>query len=120
MSAWSVLIVEDDPSSSEILAQILEHNGMVVDSAATGEDARELLEKNQYDLAILDLALPGIDGWQLQKEMQHIPDAQNTITVALTAFYTPLLAKQAKDAGFSAAFPKPITESFVRSLQGLR
>lgn len=117
MSNWSVLIVEDDPSSSDILEQILEHNGMAVDSAESGESALELLRNHHYDLAIFDLALPGMDGWQLQEEMHRIAGTENTITIALTAFYTPLLAKQAKEAGFTAAFPKPITQSLVSSLK---
>src|SRR5690606_30927253 len=119
VSNWSVLIIEDDPSSLDILAQILEHNNMRVDSASSGEAALELLAENRYDLAIIDLALPGIDGWQLQQEIQQMPDAKNTLCIALTAFYTPHLAKEAKDAGFTAAFPKPITQSLVTSLQRL-
>ncbi|MEM9952367.1 MAG: response regulator [Chloroflexota bacterium] len=119
MTNLSVLVVEDDPSSSEILEQILEHNGMAITTAASAEDALNLLEQTTYDLAILDLALPGMDGWQLKEQMNAMPTAQDTITIALTAYYTPLLAKEAKDAGFVAAFPKPITDVFVKSLQRL-
>lgn len=120
MSNWSVMVVEDDLSSSDILVQILEHNGMVVDTASTGEDALQLLNGKQYDLAILDLALPGMDGWQLHEEMKSMVGTENTIIIALTAYYTPLLAKQAKEAGFVAAFPKPITEALISSLKDLR
>lgn len=119
MTNWSVLIVEDDPSSSDILAQILEHNQMTVRSVSSGEEALELLADNRYDLIVIDLALPGMDGWQLQKEIDKIPNTERTISIALTAFYTPLLAKEAKEAGFAAAFPKPITQSLVTSLQRL-
>ena len=119
MSNWSVLIVEDDPSSSDILAQILEHNGMTVDIASSAENALQLLNDNRYDLAVLDLALPGMDGWQLQQEMRQLPNAHDIIAIAVTAYYTPLLAKEAKEAGFSAAFPKPVTQSLAKSLQTL-
>ena len=119
MPEWSVLIIEDDPSSLDILAQVLEHNGMRVDSATSGEYALELVKKNHYDLAVIDLALPGIDGWQLQQEIQDLSLEHQPICIALTAYYTPLLAKEAKDAGFTAAFPKPITQSLVASLQRL-
>ncbi|MEL7434739.1 MAG: response regulator [Chloroflexota bacterium] len=117
MFNWSVLIVEDDPSSSDILSQILAHNHMNVDTASSAEEALELMDQNSYDLAVIDLALPGMDGWQLQAEMKNIPNASNTVAIALTAYYTPLLAKEARESGFTAAFPKPITQGIVATLQ---
>lgn len=115
----SVLVVEDDPLSSDILSQILEYNNMNVTVVSSAEDALQVLAHNRYDMAVLDLALPQMDGWQLRREMLVLPNAQGTIIVALTGFYTPLLAKKAKEAGFSAAFSKPVSVSLVAALEKL-
>lgn len=119
MSELTVLIVEDDPASSDILTELLEHDGMVVTAVTSGEAALELLAEHTYTLAIVDLALPGMDGWQVQAALRDLPGAAATIPVALTAYYTPLLAQEARTAGFAAAFAKPITPSFVKSVKRL-
>lgn len=112
----SVLIVDDDPNSRDILTKFLEHYGMQVESVPSGEDALAVLNHKSYTFVVIDLALPGMDGWELQ---QRIPNPAATLAVAVTGYYTPLLAKEAKEAGFAAAFPKPITQSLVTSLQRL-
>jgi len=60
-----ILIVEDDPSVSEALAYTLEQEGFGVHSAADGVNALDEFERAKPDLVILDLMLPGLDGWQL-------------------------------------------------------
>lgn len=58
-----VLIVEDDPKAAGYLRQGLTENGLVVDIAATGLDGIHLATTSRYDLLILDVMLPGQDGW---------------------------------------------------------
>jgi len=60
-----ILIVEDDPSVSEALAYTLEQEGYAVRTAANGIAALDEFEREAPDLVILDLMLPGLDGWQL-------------------------------------------------------
>lgn len=60
-----ILIAEDDPRSSAFLAQGLAESGFVVDSAADGEAAWKLVGENSYDLVILDVMMPGMDGWEV-------------------------------------------------------
>jgi CheY-like chemotaxis protein len=119
MSNWRILIVEDDPASWDVLAHLLEHNDIAVDVAETGEAALTLLEQHTYSLAILDLALPGMDGWGVLKAIQNNPETDTLIVIALTAYYTPSLARDAKEAGFAACFPKPITQSLIQNIQAI-
>jgi two-component system, cell cycle response regulator DivK len=71
-------------------------------------------------LIILDLALPGLDGWGLMKRLKADKSLAHIPCVAITAFHTPELAEQAIVAGFNAYFAKPIDAmSFVRELQGI-
>jgi two-component system copper resistance phosphate regulon response regulator CusR len=60
-----ILLVEDQPTAAAYLAQGLNEEGMVVDVAHTGPDGLHLLLTVQYDLAILDVMLPVLDGWTI-------------------------------------------------------
>ena len=58
-----ILLVEDDQKSIAFIRKGLKENGFVVDVAENGDDGLSMAEQNQYDLIILDVMLPGIDGW---------------------------------------------------------
>jgi two-component system copper resistance phosphate regulon response regulator CusR len=60
-----ILVVEDERKTSAYLRRGLEENGFVVDVAETGEDGSHLAETQPYDLIILDVLLPGRDGWNV-------------------------------------------------------
>ncbi|MCC9043755.1 response regulator transcription factor [Myroides sp. M-43] len=63
----NILLVEDDSRISDFIVKGLEENGMQVELASTGEEARELVLNNDWDLILMDIMLPGIDGIQLTK-----------------------------------------------------
>lgn len=60
-----ILIVEDEPKTGDYLKQGLKEVGFIVDLTRDGQDGLHLALTEAYDLAILDVMLPGIDGWQL-------------------------------------------------------
>ncbi|MCP5279730.1 MAG: heavy metal response regulator transcription factor [Thiobacillus sp.] len=60
-----ILIVEDEPKTGDYLKQGLTEAGFVVDLARDGWDGLELARAGQYDVAVLDVMLPGLDGWQV-------------------------------------------------------
>ena len=115
---WNVLVVEDEADSMELVQGLLSHYGIHSVGAKSGEEALQMLRRMSPTLIILDLALPGLDGWGVLKEVQASPSLSRVPCVAITAFHTPELAGQAIEAGFSAYFAKPIdATSFVRELQ---
>ena len=65
-----ILIVEDEPKTSEYLSQGLSEAGFVVDVARNGLDGHHLASTGQYDLIVLDVMLPDIDGWKLLKSLR--------------------------------------------------
>ncbi len=69
-----ILIIEDEVSIAELEHDYLEINGFTSDIATTGEDGLILAKKNSYDLILLDLMLPSIDGLQLCKELREFLD----------------------------------------------
>ena len=118
MSDWHVLVVEDDPDGQEVVTRILRHHRITTDVAATAEEALTLLAKTRYDLAVIDLALPTMNGWALLQNIRSNPKLAGMPCVAVTAFHSAEVAVEAIQAGFAAYFPKPLeATSFVRELQ---
>ncbi len=112
-----VLIVEDEADSLELLETILKHQGIVSTGAQTAEEALAILDDVDPSLIIVDLALPGMDGWGLLQRLQANPSLKDVPKVAVTAYHTPILAAKAITAGFDAFFPKPIDAgSFIDDL----
>jgi two-component system copper resistance phosphate regulon response regulator CusR len=66
-----ILLAEDDRKTSAYLARGLTENGFVVDVTDTGSDAVQLALAEQYDLVILDVMMPGMDGWAVLSEMRR-------------------------------------------------
>lgn len=117
MSEWNVLVVEDDPDGQELVARLLKHYDVAADIAGSGEEALALLEQNTYSIAVIDLALPKIDGWRLLDSIRNSSNATTMPCVAVTAFHSAEVATKAIKSGFSAYFPKPLnTISFVQEL----
>ncbi|MBK5144092.1 heavy metal response regulator transcription factor [Budviciaceae bacterium BWR-B9] len=73
-----ILLVEDQKMASEYIARGLKEQGMVVDIAANGPDGLHYLLTNEYDLAILDVMLPGLSGWDIL-EMARKAGKQTTV-----------------------------------------
>jgi len=65
MNEISILVIEDEPSIREVVALYLERAGYRVTCVADGNSALEILEKNPPDLVLLDLMLPGVDGYEI-------------------------------------------------------
>jgi CheY-like chemotaxis protein len=68
-----VLVVEDDRRSQELMAILLEDQGLVVELASTGEQALEHLREGLPAAVVLDLLLPGIDGWEVLARIRRDP-----------------------------------------------
>jgi len=118
MSNWCVLVVEDDPDGQEVVTRMLRHHGIPAVMADSGEMALSRLNDTQYTAAVIDLALPGIDGWMVLNAIRRNPNTANLPCVAVTAFHSAEVAVKAIEAGFNAYFPKPLdATSFVRELQ---
>lgn len=63
----NILLIEDDKRISDFVIKGLEENGFSVSLAVTGEIAREMVSENEWDIILMDIMLPGIDGIQLTK-----------------------------------------------------
>lgn len=77
-----LLIVEDEPKTGDYLHKGLSENGFVVDLARNGVDGQHLALTGVYDLVVLDIGLPGVDGWQI---LEAIRARKQTPVMFLTA-----------------------------------
>ena len=93
-----ILLIEDDQTISQNICFVLKHEGMITDDTFTGEDALEALKINEYDLIILDLGLPDMDGYEVLKRLRgsHI----QTPVLILSGFAAP--EKKIRGLGFGA------------------
>lgn len=106
MGNINILIVEDEQRLADILKKHLEESGFVTEIAYDGYIGKQLVEKNKYNLIILDINLPLINGYDLCREIRK---ADNKIPIImLTAFGTP----DNKIAGFDAGADDYIVKPF--------
>lgn len=84
LSAPRILIADDDASIRGLVRVIAERSGILTDEAANGADALELLDRNTYDVLLLDLAMPWVNGFDLIERMRH--HARRPVIVVLSAF----------------------------------
>jgi two-component system OmpR family response regulator len=103
-----VLVVEDDPGNRELLTRVFRVHNIKVVTAASGEEALNQVQHFSPNLIILDLVLPGIDGWTVLKHLRENTALSTIPIVAVTAFHTPELALEAIQVGFTAYFAKPL------------
>ena len=80
--AMRILIIEDDRKAAQYLRQGLTEHGFVVDTAFDGVDGAHLASTGSYDLVVLDVMLPGRDGWQVLGELRR---SKTTPVLFLTA-----------------------------------
>lgn len=115
---WEVLVVEDEDDSREMVQGILEFYGIASVGAGSGEQALDVIRTMNPTIIIIDLALPGMDGWRLLNAIRGIEHIAQVPCVAVTAYHSVSLAQEAIEAGFDAYFAKPIdAASFVDELK---
>jgi CheY-like chemotaxis protein len=118
MTTAHVLIVEDDPDGQEVIATILDYYQLSADVASSAEDAIDLLEQRNYDVAVVDLALPNIDGWRLLQIIRSQPRTAYLPCLAITAYHSADVALKAIEVGFNSYLPKPFdTNTFINELR---
>jgi len=83
--AKRILVVEDDASLNRLIAYNLSKNGYSTESAYDGFEAQDKLSKEAFDIVVLDIMLPGIDGFHICKSIKEDPVAFKTFVVMLTA-----------------------------------
>jgi signal transduction histidine kinase len=111
-----VLLVDDNQDVLQGLRALLEVGGHEVQAVADPASALRASATFVPDLAILDIGLPGMDGYELATELRRRPGYGNTRLVALTGYGQPADQARAHAAGFAAHLVKPITPAQLYAL----
>ena len=104
-----VLIVDDNQDSRESLARLLESMGHETQIAATGERAIEIARDFRPAIALLDIGLPVMNGFEVARRLRAEPEQKNLTIVAVSGYGKDEDTKRAREAGFDDYAVKPIT-----------
>jgi len=102
-----VLIVDDFADNREMYSQFLEFSGFRVAEAQNGHEALEKAFALRPDLIVMDLSLPGLDGWEATRRLKADDRTRATPVIALTGHALAGHSKGAMDAGCDAFITKP-------------
>jgi CheY-like chemotaxis protein len=109
-----ILVVDDNDMNLTLLSKILEMEGYQVMTALNGIEAIRLAELQMPDLAILDVMMPDMDGYELCRKMRQPPFNKNMPIVMLTAMSGDKDRKEALDAGANDVWNKPFDMGQLR------
>jgi PAS domain S-box-containing protein len=103
-----ILVVDDNVDSAESLALMLELEGHQLRIAHDGETALNIARAFQPHVVLLDIGLPGLNGYQVAEQLRAAPQTHDAKLVAVTGYGQPEDERRAKDAGFDHYLVKPI------------
>jgi len=106
----TVLTIDDDTAITELLAMLLRTHGYEVLTANNGEEGIKAIKDMKPHVVVLDLMMPGMDGWQVCK---HVRTFSNVPIVILSALDDPAMIASALDAGADDYLVKPVSSSIL-------
>jgi two-component system cell cycle response regulator DivK len=109
----TVLLVEDNPHNRKIFSGMLAHAGFRVVEAIDGNEALARVAAEVPDLILMDLSIPGVDGWECTRRIKADPKSAQVPIVALTAHAMRGDEERARQAGCDGYLSKPISPKRV-------
>jgi CheY-like chemotaxis protein len=111
-----ILIVEDDRDSREGLRELLQVWGHFVEVAQDGTEGIEKALETRPGVALIDIGLPGLDGYEVAHRIREAFGQRPIFLVALTGYVDSEAGKRAAESGFDAHLPKPINIEKLKPL----
>jgi CheY-like chemotaxis protein len=102
----SVLIVEDQADAAQSLAELLFLYGHTVRITACGKDALREVESSSPDVILLDIGLPGMDGWELARQLKSL--SRPPVLIAITGYGQQEDHRRSDEAGIHIHLVKPV------------
>jgi len=109
LSQLNILLAEDNMMNIFFMKQLFKKWNITADIAENGEEVIHLLKKKDYDVILMDMHMPVLDGIEATKRIRQLPDAAkaNTYIIALTASVSDSIQKRIKEHGMNDYLPKP-------------
>jgi CheY-like chemotaxis protein len=111
----SILIVEDNADARDALRVLLELEGHAVEAVEEGQQALEIMRATDPDIALVDIGLPGIDGYEVARRVRARDD-RRPVLIALTGYGQPEDQRRASEAGFDEVLVKPVDPTTLATL----
>lgn len=119
-----VLLAEDNMIAQVSIRRLLEQQGLKVVSAANGREALERFDEGRYDVVMLDILMPDMDGFEVTsriREKERLEGTGPTPVIALTSYSLKAVNDKCRSVGMNGFLAKPVTDSGLRQLfAGLR
>jgi len=112
-----VLVADDNVDAGESLAMLLRLDGHEVELASNGPQAVELFERMQPEIAILDIGMPGLNGYEVAKRIRQ-KGARHVTLIAVTGWGQEADKARAAESGFDHHFTKPVEPAVLSALVG--
>ena len=115
----TVVVIEDQPDARRMLQLLLESLGLEVAAADNGEEGAALVERLRPDLAIIDLGLPVMSGFDVARRLRQRAETRRTRLVALSGYGQDADVQKSLDAGFDEHLTKPPDPDRLEQLLGV-
>jgi two-component system OmpR family response regulator len=102
-----VLVIEDSASVRRLIEVCLRVLGVEVSSASDGMEGLEAIRQDRPDAVVLDIGLPGLDGWEVLRQLRDDSDTASIKVLVLTAHAQPEMADKAARGGADSFMTKP-------------
>jgi CheY-like chemotaxis protein len=116
MSASRVLIVDDNADLAMGLARFLHLSGHDIRTSSDGRTALTVARNYHPDVVLLDIGLPGMDGYEVARRLREDEECRDTLIVAISGYGQPDDLRQGREAGFDYHFVKPLDHELLLSL----
>ncbi len=113
-----VLVVDDEAAIRDVIADNLSHRSTPYDvvTAADGFEAGRLIATFQPDVVLLDLRMPGLDGFQVCRTIKGDSETASTVVIAMTGYHTPETEARIVECGAVRCMAKPIEPSAIAAV----
>ncbi|HZM92339.1 MAG TPA: response regulator [Vicinamibacterales bacterium] len=116
MGRRRVLVVEDNQDAGEMYRMLIELNGHEALIAENGVLGLEMLKTAHPDIALVDIGLPGMDGYEVARRFRAEPDGDRVLLVAVTGYGSLADRDRSRQAGFDLHLLKPVDPEALKSL----
>lgn len=119
LASRRILAVDDNVDALRSVSMLLRLNGHLVYTAESGEEALRILEEQHPEVVLLDIGLPGINGYELARRIRSGSRCQDVLLVAMTGWGQEHDKRRAAEAGFDAHLTKPANpEALMNLIEG--
>ncbi|MBX3014616.1 MAG: response regulator [Caldilineaceae bacterium] len=115
-----ILVIEDDPMILKLIFQTLQRSGYEVITAMNGSEGLRIAQENHPNLVVLDISLPGLDGYQVCQQLRSAPATASLPIIMVTAMSRPADQRRGFELGADDYLPKPfLLADLVTRVQSL-